>query len=184
MNKSGVTPAPVRLRIPTVSDSPTLNTSYIGTDFSSLGSVSHCRSTSSTLCVLITWNAVRLIEAEVWSVPMPSSVNLRVIGTVKKSARGASLFAPTSVTLFCAMRSGLTGSCAAKSMCRLRSWCKHSLDGPEVDVAGVELSRAPDRGAYLYRQLVVRVEVHLRPPVHVRGPRHRQRREGASHPRG
>src|SRR6266704_6237442 len=105
--------------------------------------------------------------ALVWSVPTPNSVNLRAIGTVKTSARGASLFAPTSVTLFCATRSALTGLCCANSMSHPSLRCEDSLDYPHIHVARVELSRADDHRAHLQRQLVVGVEIHLREIVHV-----------------
>src|SRR6266852_4047637 len=106
------------------------------------------------------WNAMRSTVALVWSVPMPYSVNFRATGTVKMIARGASEFAPTSVTLFCAMRSAFRGDCCANSMCHTPLRRKDSLNYPQVNVARVELARADNHRTDLERQLVVRVEVH------------------------
>src|SRR5713101_5481916 len=92
---------------------------------------------------------------------MPQSTNLRPIGTVKMVARGESLLAPTSVTLFCATRSGLPGDPSANSMC-LRSWCEDSLYRPHVHVAGVQRPCADNLYGRLESELVVALEVHLR----------------------
>src|SRR6266851_2554632 len=161
-------PAPVRLRMPSVNDSPAEKTSYIGSVFSSVGRVLHCRSESCTDCVPMMWNAMRSTVALVWSVPMPYSVNFRAMGTVKMIARGASEFAPTSVTLFCAMRSGLPGDCSANSMSHTPLWREDALDDPNIHVAGRKRAHSDNHRADLQRQLVVRVEVHVREVVDVR----------------
>src|SRR5713226_3174708 len=103
------------------------------------------------------------------------------MGTVKMIARGASEFAPTSVTLFCAMRSGLAGDCCAKSIIHTPLRRKDALDYPHIYVTGRQRTHSDNHGADLQRQLVVPVEIHVREVVDVRIERVRGRGQGRAH---
>src|SRR5215471_2956962 len=120
-------------------------------------------SISCTDCVPMMWNACKRTLAAFWSVPTPYTVNLRPFGTVKIVARGESLLALTVVTLFCAMRSGLSGigRNSGKGHLRRLAWI-YVHQAPNVNVRGVELSGADNGGQHLQSELIVPVKRQVR----------------------